>query len=119
MVFGEALKVSPPNWTREASAPPMPSYNLPATSDLRSLDRVAVAQFVLVIADSLIDRDAEHLALHQGSDDALHRALGIVGEHGIGWDWDPVLIETLTSIGLEPVGMPDWLWFRSSWSDDD
>ncbi|WP_028189002.1 hypothetical protein [Salinispora pacifica] len=116
VVFVETLDVSPPGWTREASAPPTPSYNLPATSDLRSLDRVAIAQFVLVIADSLFDRDAEHLAHHQGDDYGLDPAVGIAGDPGL--DWDRVLVDTLTTLGLEPVGMPDWLWFRSRWSDD-
>ncbi|MBF9134764.1 hypothetical protein I0C86_38425 [Plantactinospora sp. S1510] len=116
MVFVEALEVAPPDWSREASAPPTPSLSLPATSELRSWDRVAVAQFVLVIADSLFDRDAEDVAFHNGDDYILDPAVGVGGDSDL--DCDQVLIGTLTTLGLEPVGMPDWLWFRSSWSDE-
>ncbi|MFC6019975.1 hypothetical protein ACFP2T_27740 [Plantactinospora solaniradicis] len=114
VVFVEAREVSPPGWSREASAPPTPSLSLPATSELRSWD--PVAQFVLVIADSLFDRDAEDAAHHNGDDYVLDPAVGVGGDPDL--DWDQVLIGTLTTLGLEPVGMPDWLWFRSSWSDE-
>ncbi|MEU5554486.1 hypothetical protein ABZ738_32430 [Micromonospora sp. NPDC047793] len=115
VMFVEALEIFPSNWTREASAPPTPSHRVPATSDLRSLDRVAIAEFVLVIADSLFDRDAEDDAHHRGGDYAPEPA--IIGSDDPNSDWDQILIKTLTTIGLEPVGMPDWLWFRMNWSD--
>lgn len=115
--FMEALEVSPPGWTRETSAPPTLSHHLPATSDLRSLDRVAVAQYVLVIGDSLLDRDAEDAA-HYRDDDSfvVDPALGLTGDPSL--DWDGVLIAALAGLELEPVGMPDWFWFRVSWTDE-
>jgi hypothetical protein len=111
-VFVEALEVSPPGWTRETSAPPSPGHNLPAGSELRSLDRVAVAQFVLVIADSLFDRDEESLANHRGEDYSLDPADYSFGDPNL--DWDDALIAALATLGLEPVGMPDWLWYRTA-----
>lgn len=112
VLFVETLEVSPLGWTRETGAPPSSSDSLPPGSDLRSLDRVAVAQFVVVVADSLFDRDAEDLAHHQGDDYDVDPAIGGGGH------WDRVLIDTLTGLGLEPVGMPDSLWFRTTWTDD-
>jgi hypothetical protein len=108
--------VSPPGWTHETGAPPQLGHNLPADAALRSLDRVAVAQFVLVIADSLFDRDAESLAHHRGEEYHLDPYVYSFGDPDL--DWDDVLIAALTTLGLEPVGMPDWLWFRSEWSYD-
>ena len=113
-VFAEALEVSPPGWTRETSAPPTPGHILPADAELRSLDRVAVDQFVLVITDSLFDRDAEDLAHHQGEDYRLDPFVYSFGDPDL--DWDDTLIAALATLGLEPVGMPDWLWFRSEWT---
>ncbi|MGI5213416.1 hypothetical protein [Plantactinospora sp. CA-290183] len=116
MVFVETTEVSPPGWSREVSAPPTPSLSLPATSELRSWDRIAVAKFVVVIADSLFDHDAQDVAFHNGDDYILDPAISGAGDPDL--DWDQALIGALTTIGLEPVGMPDWLWFRSSWSDE-
>jgi hypothetical protein len=59
----------------------------------------------------LFDRDAEDLDRYD--DDhvpAVDPAVGMVGDPGL--DWDTLLIDALTTLGLEPVGMPDWLWFR-------
>jgi hypothetical protein len=112
--FEEALEVSPPGWTRETGAPPQLGHNLPDDHALRSLDRVAVTQFVLVIADSLFDRDAESIAHHSGEDYDLDPAVYSFGDPDL--DWDDALIAALTTLGLEPVGVPDWLWFRSTLS---
>jgi len=116
VVFVEALEVSSSDWTRETGAPPPPSYNLPGGSDKRSLDRVAVAQFVAVVVDSLFDRDAEDLAHQRGDDYGLDPAISGGGDPHL--DWDRVLIDTLTELDLQPVGMPDSLWFRTAWAHD-
>jgi hypothetical protein len=115
--FMEALEVSPPGWTRETGAPPILSDRLPATSQLRSLDRVAVAQYVLVVGDSPLDRDEEEAA-HYRDDDSfvVDPAFGLTGDPRL--DWDAVLIAALTGLGLEPVGMPDWIWYRVAWTDE-
>ncbi|GAA0905124.1 hypothetical protein Vau01_066480 [Virgisporangium aurantiacum] len=115
--FMEALDVSPPGWTREIGAPPILSHHLPATPELRSLDRVAVAQYVLVVGDSLLDRDEEEAAYYRDDDSfVLDPALGLTGDPRL--DWDGVLIAALTGLGLEPVGMPDWLWYRVAWTGE-
>ncbi|MFB9443149.1 hypothetical protein Dvina_52015 [Dactylosporangium vinaceum] len=110
--FEEALEVSPPGWTREASGPPQLGHNLPADAEVRSLDRVTADQFVLVVADSLFDRDAESVAQHSGEDYHPDPYTFSVGDPDL--DWDDTLIAALTILGMEPVGMPDWLWFRSA-----
>ena len=109
--FVEAVEVSPAGWSRETGAPPLPSHLLPADADVLSPDRVAVAQYVLVIDDSLVDRDAEDLDRYRDDDIiAVDPAVGMVGDPSL--DWDALLVDALTTLGLEPVGMPDWLWFR-------
>lgn len=56
-----------------------PSHTVPASSNVFSLDRVAVDQYVLVIIDSLFDRDAEDVAHHQGVDFPLDPAVSRLG----------------------------------------
>lgn len=107
----EAIEVSPPGWTPETGARPSSSYSLPPGSELRSLDRVAVAQFVVIHGDSLFDRDAEDQAYHEGEDYDVDPAIGGAGH------WDRSLLDALTRLGLQPVGMPDSLWFRASWAE--
>ena len=115
--FMEAPDVSPLGWTRETGAPPILSHHLPATSELRSLDRVAVAQYVLVVGDSLLDRDEEEAAYYRDDDSfVLDPALGLTGDPRL--DWDAILIAALTGLDLEPVGMPDWLWYRVARTDE-
>lgn len=99
----DAVEVSPPGWTREASAPPRPATILPPGSDVLLVDRPTVSRFVLVIVDSVIDVEA---------------AAGHAEEHElVGWDrridWDSLLDAALVELGLQPLGMPDWFWYRS------
>lgn len=113
VLFLEAIEVSPPGWTLETGARPSSSYSLPPSSELRSLDRVAVAQFVVIHADSLFDPDAEDLAHHQGEDYDVDPAIGGTGH------WDGSLFDALSRLGLQPVGMPASLWFRTGWTEDE
>lgn len=113
VLFMEALEVSPPGWRRETGASPSSSYSLPPNSELRSLDRIAVAQFVIIHANSLFDRDAEDLAHHQGEEYGVDPAIGGVGH------WDRDLLDALAGLDLAPVGMPESLWFRAGWTEDD
>ncbi|MEV6304995.1 hypothetical protein AB0M02_36675 [Actinoplanes sp. NPDC051861] len=74
---------------------------------------MAVAQFVAIHIDSLFDRDAEDQAHHQGEDYDVDPAAGGAGH------WDRSLLDALVRLDLQPVGMPDSLWFRTGWTEDE
>ncbi|MEU8076011.1 hypothetical protein AB0B31_11215 [Catellatospora citrea] len=103
--FDTAVELSPPGWTKEASAPPTPSYLLSPSLSGPALDEPAPSRFVLLINDSA----------------TVVEDLGYAPEHGLGdsdriWDhridWDSVLDAALAELGLQAPTMPDWFWYR-------
>jgi hypothetical protein len=108
--FESVIDVSPPGWTREASAPPALEPHLPASSPLRDLDRPQPASYVLVLGDSVSDLDAIEAAYYDEHDEAADEQLRI---HDARIDWDSLLDAALTEIGLQMPGMPDWFWYRT------
>ncbi|WP_432990974.1 hypothetical protein [Dactylosporangium sp. CA-233914] len=112
----EALKLSPPGWSRESSAPPPLGSALPAGSELLSPDHVAAARYALIVADSLVDLDEENHAMHrEGGEYFPNTEETFIEDPSL--DWDGVLLDAMATLGLEPVGMPDWLWTHVRWSN--
>lgn len=110
ILFETTIEVSPPGWTREASAPPTLGGQLPPSSPLLDLDRPATASYVLVVADSVSDLETADAALYDeddGDDDIQDPRL----------DWDSLLDAALTEIGLQMSVMPDWFWYRTAFAD--
>jgi hypothetical protein len=98
-----AIDMSPPGWTREASAPPTPSAVLPPSAAGYALDEPAALRFVLVVLDSIEDVDAN--------------AGAPTGAPPWPGDWAILLDAALTELGLQAAGTPDWLWFRTGTPD--
>jgi hypothetical protein len=98
-----AIDMSPPGWTREASAPPTPSVVQPPSATGYALDEPVHLQHVLVVLDSVEDVDPN--------------AGGPAGAPPWPGDWDILLDAALTELGLQAAGTPDWLWFRTGTPD--
>ncbi|MEV0269817.1 hypothetical protein AB0H43_13650 [Hamadaea sp. NPDC050747] len=108
-VLDTAVELSPPGWTREASAPPAPAQSLPPSSGVYALDEPAPSRFVLFILDS-----AEEVTYDAGDRhdvDGGHDYGPGLFDHRI--DWDSVLWAALAELGLHAPGMPDWFWNRT------
>jgi hypothetical protein len=107
-LFLEAIEVSPPGWTREASGPPMPSSLLSPVGEL-ALDQPAPVRYVLIALDSVHDIDQQHADQHRG-DEAEPDEPRITR-----WqtDWDSLLLAAVTELGLDIPGLPDWFWYRT------
>lgn len=109
--FETAAEVSPDGWTPETGAPPPLSLQLPVDSTSRLRDRAATEQYLLVIADSQVDRDEQELAYyHDGEDEVGEFEPSPGGAAGAGWD--RTLLDALTMLGFEPDTLPGWLWYR-------
>ena len=94
-----AIQLSPPGWTREASAPPSPSALLPPSALGYDLDQPAPLRYVLVVLDSIEDVEP-----HAGAPTDTPPWPG---------DWDFLLDAALTELGLYATATPDWLWYRT------
>ncbi len=109
-LFETAVEVSPPGWTREASAAPTLEPHLPPSSPLRDLDRPTPSLYVLVVGDSVNDLDAIEAAYYDEDDEADDEQFRL---HDSRIDWDSLLDAALTEVGLQMPGLPDWFWYRT------
>ena len=112
-MFDTAADFSPPGWTREAGAPPMPSRLIPAPP-VGALDQPARNRYVLLAVDSVLDIDAIEDSFYDDEDeepqpDAMRH-----------WqtDWDSLLLAAVTELGLDIPGLPDWFWYRTGMNID-
>ncbi|WP_433221645.1 hypothetical protein ACQP00_21220 [Dactylosporangium sp. CS-047395] len=78
-------------------------------------DRAATDRFALIVADSWRDLDEENHEMH-GDDDAIV-GIDVAFAEDPTLDWDGVLLDAMATLGLEPVGMPDWLWAQVRWAN--
>jgi hypothetical protein len=101
--ISEAIQMSPPGWTREASAPPGPSAHLAPSVLGYAIDKPAPLRYVLVVLDSIEDVEP-----HAGAPTGAPIWPG---------DWDFLLDAALTELGLQATGRPDWLWYRAGTLD--
>lgn len=106
-VIDEAAELSPPGWTREASAPPLSADLLSPTFAANTFDQPTSSRFVLFIGDSAEEVDST----------ASYDEDENYGDEPRLWDpridWDSLLWAALAELGLAAPGMPDWFWYRS------
>jgi hypothetical protein len=107
-----AIELSPPGWTREASAPPSPVGVLPPSSSVFALDRIAPARFVMVVQDSIDDIERNEDRYYNDDEDDPE-------PDPPAWpiDWDNLLDAALMELGLHTAGTPDWFWYRTGMPD--
>jgi len=104
-----AIELSPPGWTREASAPPSPVGVLSASSSVFALDAIAPTRFVLVVLDSIEDIERKEDGYY--NDDEEDDPEPDLPAWPI--DWDNLLDAALMELGLHAAGTPDWFWYRT------
>jgi hypothetical protein len=109
IMFLTTIEVSPPGWTREASAPPTLGWQLPPVE----LDRPAPASYVLIVIDSVTHLEAQEAAFYDEDSGDGDEILA----YDMRVDWDSLLNGALTELGLQMPGMPDWFWYRTETLD--
>jgi hypothetical protein len=106
-LFDAAVELSPPGWTREASARPLPAHLLPPTSPILALDQPTAPRLVLIIGDSAEDVEETDARRYLDDEDDEIQVL----DPRI--DWDSLLDAALAELGLQTPRLPDWFWYRS------